>query len=183
VDGFDLRDITKNSLLNQTAVVPQEVDLFSRSIFENIAYGKPKVSKKEVEKAAKTALSHDFIMKTEKGYDTEVGERGIKLSGGQRQRIGIARALLRDPKILILDEATSHLDSESERLITEATDALIKDRTTFIVAHRLSTVWNADIILVFDEGKLSAQGTHYELLKKSKIYQKLYKLQFSEIGQ
>ena len=114
---------------------------------------------------------------------TEVGERGIKLSGGQRQRIGIARALLRDPKILILDEATSHLDSESERLITEATDALIKDRTTFIVAHRLSTVWNADIILVFDEGKLSAKGTHNELLKKSKIYQKLYKLQFSEIGQ
>ena len=166
--------------MSQIAVVPQEVDLFSRTIFENIAYGKREVDKEDVIRAAKTALSHDFIVNTEHGYDTLVGERGIKLSGGERQRIGIARAILRDPSILILDEATSHLDTESERLIAKATDALIKDRTTFIVAHRLSTILGADMILVFRGGELEAMGKHEELLKKSPTYQKLYSMQFSK---
>lgn len=180
VDGNDLRNIKRKSLLNQIAVVPQEVDLFSRTIAQNIAYGKPDMRDEDIINAAKTALAHDFIVATEKGYKTVVGERGIKLSGGERQRIGIARALLRDPRILILDEATSHLDSESERLIVEATDALIKDRTTFIIAHRLSTILNADMILVFNEGEIVAKGKHEELLKTSPIYKKLYSLQFSD---
>ncbi len=181
IDGIDIRDCKRESLLNQLAVVPQEVDLFSRSIQNNIAYGKPKVKKDAIIKAAKTALAHDFISKTEKGYDTLVGERGIKLSGGERQRIGIARAVLRDPKILVLDEATSHLDTESEKLIAKAINALIKNRTTFIIAHRLSTILHADMILVFNEGKLEAVGKHAQLLKKSPTYKKLYSLQFSEI--
>ena len=180
IDGRDLRDVTREGLLNQIAVVPQEVDLFSRTIFENIAYGKPEVSKEPVVEAAKTALAHDFIMNTEQGYDTLVGERGIKLSGGERQRIGIARAVLRDPSILILDEATSHLDTESERLIAQATDALIKDRTTFIIAHRLSTIIKADTIVVFKGGEIEASGKHEELLKKSPTYQKLYSMQFGQ---
>ena len=180
IDGQNLKDAKRESLLKQVAVVPQEVDLFSRSISSNIAYGKPEVDREAVIQAAKTALAHDFIMKTENGYDTIVGERGMKLSGGERQRVGIARALLRDPKILILDEATSHLDSESERLISQATDALVKNRTTIIIAHRLSTVLNADMILVFNDGKIEASGKHNELLKTSATYQKLYSLQFRE---
>ena len=180
IDGRDLRDVTRESLLSQVAVVPQEVDLFSRSIFENIAYGKPEVTREQVMQAAKTALAHDFIMNTEQGYDTVVGERGIKLSGGERQRVGIARALLRDPQILILDEATSHLDTESEQLIAQATDALIKDRTTIIIAHRLSTILKADKILVFKRGEIEAAGTHEELLKISPTYQRLYSLQFAQ---
>lgn len=178
VDGHDLRDVARESLLNQVAVVPQEVDLFSRTILENIAYGKPQISREEAEQAARTALAHDFIMATEKGYDTMVGERGIKLSGGERQRVGIARAVLRDPKILILDEATSHLDTESERLIAQATDALIKNRTTIIIAHRFSTILRADMILVFAGGAIEASGKHDELLAKSPTYKKLYELQF-----
>lgn len=181
IDGYDLREVIRKSLLDQIAVVPQEVDLFSRSIFANIAYGKPEVSREAVEQAAKTALAHDFIINTEQGYDTLVGERGIKLSGGERQRIGIARAVLRDPRILILDEATSHLDTESERLIAQATDALTKNRTTIIIAHRLSTVLRADKILVFRNGIIEAMGTHEEVLQKSPTYQKLYTLQFSDV--
>jgi len=180
IDGHNLRDIKRKSLLEQIAVVPQEVDLFSRSIADNIAYGQTDISRDFVIKAAQTALAHDFIMKTENGYDTVVGERGMKLSGGERQRVGIARAVLRDPKILILDEATSHLDTESERLISQATDALIKNRTTIIIAHRLSTVLNADMILVFNDGRIEARGRHEELLETSPTYQKLYSLQFQE---
>ncbi len=180
IDGTDIRNVTQESLRRQIAVVPQEVDLFSRTIAKNIAYGKPVVTKEAIEAAAKTALAHDFIVKLEKGYDTVVGERGIKLSGGERQRVGIARAVLRDPKILILDEATSHLDTESERLISKATDTLIKDRTSIIIAHRLSTVLHADMILVFNEGTIEAAGTHAELLKKSPTYARLHSLQFAE---
>jgi len=180
VDRNDLRDVTHESLLDQIAVVPQEVDLFSRTIFNNVAYGKLDVTPEQVIEAAKTALAHDFIMRTENGYDTLVGERGIKLSGGERQRIGIARAVLRDPKILILDEATSHLDTESERLIAKATNSLIKDRTTIIIAHRLSTILHADMILVFEKGEIEAIGTHKELLEKSATYRKLYTLQFRD---
>lgn len=182
VDGYNLKDIKHKSLLDQIAVVPQEVDLFSRTIFENISYGKPGVRKEGVVRAAKTALAHDFIMRTEMGYDTIVGERGIRLSGGERQRIGIARAVLRDPRILILDEASSHLDTESERLIAQAIQALIKDRTTIVIAHRLSTVLGADMIVVFQEGEIEASGKHTELLKKSSTYRRLYALQFVDHG-
>ena len=178
IDGVDIRDVTQESLRNQIAVVPQEVDLFSRTISENIAYGKTDTPIEKIQEAARTALAHDFILKLDKGYETLVGERGIKLSGGERQRIGIARAILRDPKILILDEATSHLDSESERLIQQATKNLIKDRTSIIIAHRLSTILNADMILVFNKGELESFGTHEELLEKSPTYKKLYTLQF-----
>ena len=180
IDGKDIRDVTQESLRGQIAVVPQEVDLFSRTVAENIAYGRGDAKPEEIENAAKTALAHDFILKLEDGYQTVVGERGIKLSGGERQRIGIARAVLRDPRILILDEATSHLDTESERLITTATDALIKNRTSFIIAHRLSTVIHADTILVFNNGAIEAMGTHAELLEKSPTYARLHALQFED---
>ncbi|KKT19469.1 MAG: multidrug resistance-like protein ATP-binding protein MdlB [Candidatus Nomurabacteria bacterium GW2011_GWB1_43_7] len=180
IDGFDISKVTKVSLREQIAVVPQEVDLFSRTVVQNIAYGRGNISKEKIENAAKTALAHDFILKLEQGYDTIVGERGVKLSGGERQRIGIARAVLRDPKILILDEATSHLDTESEQIITRATDALVKDRTSLIIAHRLSTVINADKILVFGGGKIEAMGTHVELLHSSSTYLRLYSLQFAD---
>jgi len=180
VDGTDIKTIKQESLRRQIAVVPQEVDLFSRTIAQNIGYGQDKISEMQVENAAKTALAADFILKLEKGYETIVGERGIKLSGGERQRIGIARAVLRDPKILILDEATSHLDTESEQLITRATDALVKDRTSLIIAHRLSTVIHADKIMVFNKGEIEAVGAHHELLQSSATYKKLHDLQFAD---
>lgn len=179
-DGRDIREVRQASLRAQIAVVPQEVDLFSRSVAENIAYGKPRITKKQIEEAAKIALAHDFILKLEDGYDTVVGERGIKLSGGERQRIGIARAVLRNPSILILDEATSNLDTESEQLISQATNALIKNRTSLIIAHRLSTVLHADKIVVFKDNHIEAVGTHSALLHESPTYQKLYGLQFKD---
>jgi len=178
IDGTDIRGVTQQSLRRQIAVVPQEVDLFSRTVAENIAYGRENATREEIENAAKTALAHDFIMRLDNGYDTIVGERGIKLSGGERQRIGIARAVLLDPAILVLDEATSHLDSESERLITKAADALIKDRTSIIIAHRLSTVLHADKIVVFKDSTIEAAGAHKELLATSPTYKKLYEMQF-----
>ncbi len=180
IDGTDIKTVTQASLRSQIAVVPQEVDLFSRTVTDNIAYGQTNVTKEKIQNAAKTALAHEFILKLEDGYDTVVGERGIKLSGGERQRIGIARAVLRDPKILILDEATSHLDTESEQIITRATDALVENRTSLIIAHRLSTVIHADKILVFNEGKIEAMGTHTELLHSSETYARLHSLQFEE---
>lgn len=180
VDGRDLRDATQDSLRNQIAVVPQEVDLFSRTIAENIAYGAEDAQREKIIEAAKSALAHDFITKTEKGYDTVVGERGIKLSGGERQRVGIARAIFKNPRILILDEATSHLDTESERLIQAATENLMRDRTTIIIAHRLSTIMRADKILVFAKGELEAEGTHKELLEKSPTYRRLHEMQFGD---
>ena len=180
IDGHDIRTVTQESLRAQIAVVPQEVDLFSRTVAQNIAYGRGEMTKKQIENAAKTALAHDFILRLEDGYNTVVGERGIKLSGGERQRIGIARAVLRDPKILILDEATSHLDTESEQIITRATDALVKNRTSIIIAHRLSTVIHADKILVFNDGEIEAMGTHVELLHSSPTYTRLHSLQFAD---
>ena len=180
IDGVDIRTVTQESLRKQIAVVPQEVDLFSRTVSENIAYGQTNTSQEQVENAAKTALAHDFIIKLENKYETVVGERGIKLSGGERQRVGIARAVLRDPRILILDEATSHLDTESEQLITQATDVLVKNRTSLIIAHRLSTVIHADKILVFKDGTIEAMGTHAQLLESSPTYAKLHSLQFAE---
>lgn len=176
IDGVDIRDVTQKSLHSQIAVVPQEVDLFSRTVTENIGYGKPGATRQEIEQAAKTALAHDFILRSEQGYNTVVGERGMKLSGGERQRIGIARAVLRNPRILILDEATSHLDTESEKLIQRATERVVKDRTAFIIAHRLSTILYADMIVVFNGNQIEAVGTHEELLATSATYRRLYEL-------
>jgi ABC-type multidrug transport system fused ATPase/permease subunit len=152
--------------------------LFGGSIRENIAYGKPDASHSEIESAARQAHAHEFIMSFREGYDTIVGERGIRLSGGQRQRIAIARAILKDPVILILDEATSSLDSASEALVQEALENLMKDRTSFIIAHRLSTVRNADLIIVLEKGAVRESGTHQELLSiDDGLYRNLNKLQ------
>lgn len=180
LDGVDIREIQLQSLREHIAVVPQEVELFSRSIFDNVAYGRDKVTRSEVEQAAQAAQAHGFIQKCEDGYDTQVGERGMKLSGGERQRIGIARAMVHDPKILILDEATSHLDNESERLIQVAFEKLIQGRTCFVIAHRLSTIRKADIVVVFAEGEIEAVGTHDELWDTSPTYRKLHSLHLAE---
>ncbi len=176
VDGKDLRSLTQASLRTQISVVPQEVELFSRSIAENISYGLEGVTRSDVERAARLAQAHEFIMRCEDGYDSLVGERGMRLSGGERQRIGIARAILRNPKILILDEATSHLDNESERLIQIAIEKLTRGRTSFVIAHRLSTVRNADIVVCFTEGGIEAVGTHDQLWETSPTYRRLHGL-------
>lgn len=176
IDGVDSRTVTQESLRRQIAVVPQEVDLFSRSIAENIAYGTPEATPADIEAAARAALAHDFIQRSEAGYGTLVGERGLRLSGGERQRIGIARAILRNPRILVLDEATSHLDTESEHLIQKAMERISKGRTCFIIAHRLSTVRHADIVVVFGEGGVEAVGTHEQLWNESTTYRRLHEL-------
>jgi ABC-type multidrug transport system fused ATPase/permease subunit len=180
IDGKDLRDVTQESLRQQISVVPQEVELFSRSISDNISYGLEGITRADVENAARLAQAHEFILRCDGGYDSQVGERGMKLSGGERQRIGIARAILRNPRILILDEATSHLDNESERLIQTAIDNLTKERTCFIIAHRLSTVRKADMVVVFTEGGVEAVGTHEELWSSSPTYRKLHGLHLTE---
>jgi subfamily B ATP-binding cassette protein MsbA len=178
IDGHDIRAITGLSLRRQIGIVPQEATLFSDTIGENIRYGKLDAAPAEVEAAARAANAHDFILETANGYDTLVGERGIKLSGGQRQRVAIARAILKDPRILILDEATSSLDSESEQLVQEALERLMASRTTFVIAHRLSTITNADWILVLDKGRIVEQGTHLGLLANEGLYYKLHTMQF-----
>ena len=180
IDGEDIRLVSQSSLREQISVVPQEVELFSRSILENVGYGKDQVDRAEVERAAQMAQAHDFITHCEQGYDTPVGERGMKLSGGERQRLGIARAVVRDPKILILDEATSHLDNESERLIQVAMEKITKGRTCFIIAHRLSTVRKADIVVVFNHSTVEAVGTHEELWHSSPTYRKLHGIHMAE---
>ncbi len=174
IDGRDIRDVTQESLREQISVVPQEIDLFSRSVLANISYGCEGVSPEEVEQAARMAQAHEFIERCEDKYHTAVGERGAKLSGGERQRVGIARAIARNPKILILDEATSHLDNESERLIQVAMENVTRGRTSFIIAHRLSTVRKADIVVVFKEGEVEAVGTHEQLWIGSPTYRKLH---------
>jgi ABC-type multidrug transport system fused ATPase/permease subunit len=172
--NFSLTDIR-----NQVAIVPQDVLLFGGSILENISYGKLSASKEEIIIAAKRANAHEFIISFPEGYDTLVGERGVKLSGGQRQRIAIARALLKDPAILILDEATSSLDSESERLVQEALEELMKNRTSIIIAHRLATIREADSILVLENGTILESGSHQELMQKEGgLYRYLSQLQF-----
>jgi len=176
-DGNPVSEIGLKNLRNSIAVVPQEVLLFGGSIEENIAYGRPGSTKEEIIEAAKQANAHAFISDFENGYDTKVGPRGIKLSGGQRQRVAIARAILADPKILLLDEATSALDSESERLVQEALDTLMEGRTSMIIAHRLSTVRDADRILVLQHGKIVESGTHDELLAKNGTYRLLAETQ------
>ncbi len=178
LDGYDLRDFSEQTLRAQIGIVPQETQLFSGTVRENIRYGRPGASDGEVEDAARSANAHDFIRAFPDGYDTIVGERGVKLSGGQRQRVAIARALLKDPKILILDEATSSLDSESEALVQEALETLMQGRTVFVIAHRLSTVLGADQILVLEEGRIVQRGTHKGLLNEGGLYADLYHKQF-----
>ena len=175
IGGRDLRTLTQESLRHQIAVVPQEVDLFSRTVLENIGYGSD-LTPQEVERGARMAQAHEFITHCQQGYNTQVGERGLRLSGGERQRLGIARAMVRNPNVLILDEATSALDNESERLIQVALEKLTRNRTCFIIAHRLSTVRKADIVVVFANGTIEAVGTHDELWHESPTYRKLHQL-------
>ncbi|HEX7773066.1 MAG TPA: ATP-binding cassette domain-containing protein, partial [Pyrinomonadaceae bacterium] len=179
-DGVDLRDVTIASLRKQIALVTQETVLFNDTVRHNIAYGKPEASDREIEEAALIAFAHDFIRELPNGYDTIVGERGIFLSGGQRQRLAIARAILVNAPVLILDEATSALDAESERLVQRAIGNLVRNRTTIVIAHRLSTVRRADVIVVMEAGRIIETGTHAELLRQGGKYQKLYELQFAD---
>ncbi len=180
VDGLDVRDARLADLRRATGVVPQETTLFAGTVRENIAYGKIEATDDEIESSARAAHAHEFIKDFPQGYDTVVGERGVKLSGGQRQRIAIARALLKDPAILILDEATSSLDSESERLVQDALENLMQGRTTFVIAHRLSTVRRADRIIVLDQGLIVEEGTHDELIANRGLYKHLYDIQFRD---
>jgi len=180
VDNQDVRDVTLSSLRAATALVSQEVILFDETVRANIAYGKPSASDAEIETAARNANAHDFIAELPEGYDTEVGPRGAKLSGGQRQRIAIARAMLKNAPILLLDEATSALDSESERHVQRALKTLMRGRTTLVIAHRLSTVIDADLIYVLRDGQVAEQGTHAELLRRGGLYAHLYTQQFAE---
>lgn len=180
-DGIPAKDIPLTQLRKQMALVPQDVLLFGGTIQENIAYGKPDATIEEIQAAAKKANAHDFIMRFPEGYQTVVGERGVKLSGGQRQRVAIARAILKDPVILILDEATSSLDSESESLVQDALNNLMKNRTSFVIAHRLSTIRNADKIVVLEHGVIKETGTHKELLAiENGLYKSLNTLQFED---
>ena len=180
IDGYDVREVTMESLRRQIGIVPQETMLFSTTVRENIRYGRLDATEEEIVQAAKDANAHDFIMALPEGYDTKIGERGLNLSGGQRQRIAIARAILKDPRILILDEATSALDTESEKIVQAALDRLMVGRTSFVIAHRLSTVFNADQIYVIDGGRIHEHGTHEELLAAGGLYSNLYNIQFSK---
>jgi subfamily B ATP-binding cassette protein MsbA len=178
VDGLDVRSLRIESLMTQVALVDQETTLFNDTLANNIRYGKPGASDREVQEAARSAFAHDFVSEMPEGYDTNIGDRGVRLSGGQRQRICIARALLKNAPILILDEATSALDTESEQMVQNALNNLMQNRTTFVIAHRLSTILNADRILVLDKGGIVEQGSHEELVSRDGLYQKLYSMQF-----
>ena len=177
IDGTDIKDVSLKDLRSLMGNVNQDPILFNDTIFNNIAFGVENATREQVEAAAKIANAHDFIMEKEEGYQTNIGDRGVKLSGGQRQRISIARAILKNPPILILDEATASLDTESERIVQDALDKLMSSRTTIAIAHRLSTVKNADEIIVMDEGRIVERGTHDELIAKQRYYKKLYDMQ------
>lgn len=181
IDGVDIREVKISSLRDQMAIVSQEVILFNDTITANIAYGRPDTPFSGVAEAAKAANAHGFISSLPKGYDTLVGERGIKLSGGERQRIAIARAILKDPAILILDEATSALDTEAERLVQGAINKLMTGRTVLVIAHRLSTIMNADTIIVLEKGRILQKGNHHQLIQQGGVYKKLYDMQFKDV--
>ena len=178
IDGTDIRKMRQRDLRSQIGIVQQDVYLFVGTIMENIRYGKPDATDEEVVLAAKRANAHDFIMSFPDGYNTDIGQRGVKLSGGQKQRLSIARVFLKNPPILIFDEATSALDNESEQVVQQSMEELAKDRTTFVIAHRLSTIRNAKRILVLTEKGIEEEGTHEELLQKEGAYYSLYRLQF-----
>ena len=180
IDGRDLRTLRQDSYRKLFGVVSQEALLFNATIRDNITYGREGITEAEVVRAARVANAHDFVMEFPQGYDTVVGDRGIRLSGGQRQRVAIARAVAGNPPILALDEATSSLDSESERLVQQAIDRAIQGATSLVVAHRLSTVLHADKIVVLGRGRIEAVGRHPELLASSETYGRLYRLQFAE---
>ena len=181
IDGFDIRDVKVDSLREQIGIVPQETLLFSTTVMENIRYGRLDATDDEVIAAARAANADKFIRDLPEGYQTKIGERGLNLSGGQRQRMAIARAMLKNPQILILDEATSALDTESEKIVQSALDELMKGRTSFVIAHRLSTIFAADKIFVIDKGKICESGTHKELLELGGVYSNLYNIQFSNL--
>ena len=177
IDGKDIRSVRLRDLRSLMGNVNQDPILFNDTIYNNIAFGVENATREQVEAAAKIANAHEFIMEKEEGYETNIGDRGVKLSGGQRQRISIARAILKNPPILILDEATASLDTESERIVQDALDHLMSSRTTIAIAHRLSTVKGADEIIVMDEGRIVERGTHGELIAKDGYYRKLYDMQ------
>jgi ABC-type multidrug transport system fused ATPase/permease subunit len=182
VDGRDLRTLRQAAYRRLFGVVPQDPVLFNATIRENIAYGRDDVSETEILRAARVANAHDFVMEFPEGYDTVVGDRGVRLSGGQRQRIAIARAIVKRPPILVLDEATSSLDSEAERLVQQAIDRVIEGGTAIVIAHRLSTVLHADRIVVMNRGRVEAVGRHADLLERNETYGRLYRLQGAEVA-
>ncbi len=176
IDGTDIKDVTLKSLRDHIGVVQQDVYLFMGTIKDNIKYGKPDATDEEIIEAAKNANAHDFIMSFEKGYDTDIGQRGVKLSGGQKQRLSIARVFLKNPPILIFDEATSALDNESEKVVQDSLEKLAKNRTTFVIAHRLTTIENAEEILMLTEKGIEESGTHQELMARNGAYAKMVKI-------
>ena len=180
IDGIDIRDFTMESLRHHIGIVQQDVFLFNGTMKDNILYGRLDATDEEVIEAAKSANIYDYIMQLPDGFDTQIGERGVKLSGGQKQRLSIARVFLKNPSILILDEATSALDNTTEILIQQALDKLCEGRTTIVVAHRLSTIKNADDIAVVSNGEIIEMGTHEQLIEKDGVYKQLYSLQFRE---
>ena len=178
LDGMDVRKLKLKDLRRQIGIVQQDVYLFAGTVMDNIRYGKPEATDEEVIRAAIAANAHEFIKNLPRGYDTDIGQRGVKLSGGQKQRLSIARVFLKNPPVLIFDEATSALDNESEKIVQNSLEKLAKDRTTFVIAHRLSTIRNAQRILVLTENGIEEEGNHETLLKKGGIYAGLYEMQF-----